>query len=358
MVMEHLTGVDFSELRKEKGSFGVSEAVGYLLEACEAIAEAHELGIVHRDLKPGNLFLHTRKRDGRRVVKVLDFGISKVDTPGEQDTTKTGQMMGSPKYMSPEQMTSMRDVDGRTDIWSLGAILFEFLCGRPPFVADNTPRVCALVLNADPPLPHTLRPDLPSDLEMVLLRCLEKDADRRFPDVKALVDALLPFAPPPELLTTGARSMVGPATPLPPSTRLVGATATPTPASTHAATVAAWDTTKYDGPNRKAPRSRRLVAGAAVLLAGVAIGVYALRGGGPVPGAPAASAVAALPSAAPSPSATEAASAAPQKPGVSPNDLPDLAPTAAPFHPAPASSASAATKKGKPPADPFGGRRN
>lgn len=362
MVMEHLTGIDFSELRRQRGTFGVSEAAGYILEACEAIAEAHDLGIVHRDLKPGNLFLHTR-RDGKHIVKVLDFGISKLDAPGEQDTTKTGQMMGSPKYMSPEQMMSMRDVDGRSDIWSLGAILFEFVCGRPPFVGDTTPRICAQVLNADPPLPHSLRPDLPAEVERIILRCLDKDPDRRFADVRELSAALAPYGPAPEAATSGTRPQV--AAPAP-----VVATATPVTASAPpSATVAAWDTTRYDGPPKKASRSTAVRAAAAlgIVLVLAAASFLALRGGDPRPAsvAPAAQ-PSAIPSVTASAAVTAAASAEPAaaKPALSPNDLPDVEPStkAASAPPRPRPAASAPAKKPKPAAapadDPFGGRRN
>jgi serine/threonine-protein kinase len=354
MVMEHLTGIDFAELRKQKGTFGVAEAVGYVLEACEAIAEAHEIGIVHRDLKPGNLFLHTR-RDGRRVVKVLDFGISKLDAPGEQDTTKTGQMMGSPKYMSPEQMLNMRDVDARSDIWSLGAILFEFLCGRPPFQGDTTPRICAQVLNADPPLPHTLRADIPPELELVILRCLDKEPDRRFSDVRALVAALTPYGPPPEVLLASGKH---PAPALVTSTPLPATASTPTPSTTPPGTVAGWDTTKYVGPQKKPATGRRnaIIGGAVVLLGGAAI-FYATRGGS-APAAPVTPPPVAAAATVPSVSAT--ATAEPAKPGVSPHDLPDVeaSASAAPLK-APVPGGSVAKKpKTAPTADPFGGRRN
>ncbi|MFT3775425.1 MAG: serine/threonine-protein kinase [Minicystis sp.] len=369
MVMEYLEGIDFSELRKQKGTFEVSEAVGYVVEACAAIAEAHELGIVHRDLKPGNLFLHKR-RDGRRVVKVLDFGISKVDAPGEQDTTKTGQMMGSPKYMSPEQMTSMRDVDGRTDIWSLGAILYELLCGRPPFLADTTPRICALVLNNDPPLPSTLRPDLPAEIEQVLLRCLEKEPDCRFSDVSHLVEALAPWTPVPEVFSSGTRPQVSPPSSTPQPVAVESVPVEPraaTPSATPAATVAAWDTTKDEGPPKKTAQTRRLAApSAALLLIGAAYGGYAMRGGPPPPppvNAVSAPPITALPAFTASPLAASAEpikAAEPVKPAVSPSDLPDATATAAPIKPPPAASASAVVKKPKaaPSVDPFGGRRN
>jgi eukaryotic-like serine/threonine-protein kinase len=195
MIMEYLEGTDLlAELRARPGGMPIEETVGYVLEACAGIAEAHAVGIVHRDLKPGNLFL-ARRRDGRVVVKVLDFGISKVEAPDKDDTTRTGQLLGSPKYMSPEQMLSAHDVDGRADIWALGAILYQLLTGRQPFVAATTPQICALVLNASPTPPTTIRPDLPRELEAIVLRCLEKEPAARFPDVTELAAALAPFGP-------------------------------------------------------------------------------------------------------------------------------------------------------------------
>jgi serine/threonine-protein kinase len=149
MVMEFLQGQDLSQRVRDHGPLSIQEAVDFILQACEAIAEAHALGMVHRDLKPANLFL-TRMADGSPCVKVLDFGISKVTSPSSsgQDfgMTKTQAVMGSPLYMSPEQMASSRDVDGRTDIWALGTILYELLTGRVPFLGDTMPQLCAMIL--------------------------------------------------------------------------------------------------------------------------------------------------------------------------------------------------------------------
>src|SRR5262249_7298563 len=120
IVMEYLEGMDLTAVLREKGKLPIETAVRYVLEACAAIAEAHELGIIHRDLKPANLFL-ARRRDGRSIIKVLDFGISKLEDASisEADSTKPGTMLGSPRFMSPEQMMSVHAVDGRADIWSL-----------------------------------------------------------------------------------------------------------------------------------------------------------------------------------------------------------------------------------------------
>src|SRR5262249_54974882 len=135
MVMEYLEGEDLDLALKAKTVLSLHEVVRYILQACEAVAEAHALGIIHRDLKPANLFLAERA-DGSRSIKVLDFGISKLMPEGQAvdaSLTKTHAVMGSPMYMSPEQLRSARDVDARADIWALGVILYEMLCGKGPF---------------------------------------------------------------------------------------------------------------------------------------------------------------------------------------------------------------------------------
>ena len=197
MVMEYLQGEDLAAWVRRGGAIAVPEAIEFFLQACEAIAEAHALGIVHRDLKPANLFV-TRRVDGSVCIKVLDFGISKLSLPGaapEFDMTKTNTVMGSPLYMSPEQMSSTRNVDMRTDIWALGVILYESLTGRVPFEAETMPQLCGMILQ-DPPRPiRELRPELPVVLQEVIFRCLEKNRDHRFNNVAELAYALAPFGP-------------------------------------------------------------------------------------------------------------------------------------------------------------------
>jgi eukaryotic-like serine/threonine-protein kinase len=198
MVMEYLHGEDLAAWVRRNGAMAMPDAIEFLLQASEAIAEAHALGIVHRDLKPANLFV-TRRVDGSPCIKVLDFGISKVTVPGaapEFGMTKTSTIMGSPLYMSPEQMSSSRNVDMRTDIWALGVILYESLTGRVPFEAETMPQLCGMILQ-DPPRPlHELRPDLPPALQHVVLRCLEKNREHRFNNVAELAYALAPFGLP------------------------------------------------------------------------------------------------------------------------------------------------------------------
>ncbi|MEO7033048.1 MAG: protein kinase [Polyangiaceae bacterium] len=195
MVMEYLEGQDLAGWVRESGAMAVTDAIEFLLQACEAIGEAHALGIVHRDLKPANLFV-TRRADGSPCIKVLDFGISKLTLPGggaDLGMTKTSTVMGSPLYMSPEQMSSTRNVDMRTDIWALGVILYELLTGHVPFDAETMPQLCGMILQ-DPPRPiRDLRPDVPEALSDVILRCLEKPRDRRFANVGELAAALAPL---------------------------------------------------------------------------------------------------------------------------------------------------------------------
>ncbi|WP_437805520.1 serine/threonine-protein kinase [Sorangium sp. So ce1078] len=193
MVMEYLSGSDLAEALRAGGPMPPQAAVEYVLQACEALAEAHAAGIIHRDLKPANLFL-TRRADGSPCVKVLDFGISKVATGGSDPRiTDTKAVMGSPLYMSPEQLKSSRDVDARTDIWSLGVILFELLAGAPPFDGATMPQLCVAIMQGIPRPLASFRPDVPPALEAVILRCLEKLPERRFRDVGALAEALAPF---------------------------------------------------------------------------------------------------------------------------------------------------------------------
>ena len=195
MVMEFLEGNDISEELRKNTRLPMLEAVDFILQAIEALAEAHAAGVVHRDLKPGNLFL-ARRADGSRRVKVLDFGISKALTGGsveELSLTKTAALIGSPLYMAPEQMRSAKDVDTRADIWSLGAMLYEMLTGEPPYTGDSIPQLCAALLHDDPISMRQHRPEIPEGLELAVLRCLMKDRSHRFPNVFELGRALLPY---------------------------------------------------------------------------------------------------------------------------------------------------------------------
>lgn len=196
MVMELLRGEDLGRLLARRGPLPVQDAVDFILQACHAVSEAHAKGIVHRDLKPSNLFLIGRS-DGSPLVKVLDFGISKAIRPEAgsppASETATNAVMGSPLYMSPEQVRNAKQVDVRADIWSLGVIIHELLTARAAFQADTLPGICAAIIADDPPPLRSIRPDAPPEIEAIVRRCLEKDARLRFQTTDELVAALRPF---------------------------------------------------------------------------------------------------------------------------------------------------------------------
>ena len=198
-VMEHLEGHDLAVELLHRGSLPVRDAVECAMQVCEALAVAHAKGIIHRDIKPENLFLVDRG-DAIPVIKVLDFGISKATLRGSIFGSSLPQLdktrvLGTPFYMSPEQIRSTDSVDVRTDIWSLGMVLYELLTGQPGFVGDSISAVCETIKNEPLPPLAGRRPDLHPGLVTVIERCLEKDADKRFPNVGELSLALLPFAP-------------------------------------------------------------------------------------------------------------------------------------------------------------------
>jgi serine/threonine-protein kinase len=289
IVMEFLHGHDLGA-EIARGRLTIEDAVDYVIQACDAMAEAHAAGIVHRDLKPSNLFLSPRS-DGAGHVKVLDFGISKVNVPdiSEASLTKTSTLMGSPYYMSPEQMRSARTVDHRTDVWSLGVILYELLAGTPPFHGESLPHLFTQIMT-EPPLPLApLRPDVPPELEQVLIHCLTKDREQRYQSVGEFAAALMPFAPrrsrytaerimkvsgihanfdpsmpAPSLGASSAKAVV-PSLPPPPTAQTLGAR-----------TNAAWSETR--GGTKPGPRTAAKVAGgvAGVALLGAVL-FFALR---------------------------------------------------------------------------------
>jgi serine/threonine-protein kinase len=191
IVMELLVGRDLGDLLRSEGPQPVGRAVGWILQACDSLGEAHREGIVHRDVKPTNLFL--AEEGGRTIVKVLDFGIAKRAVPTEATITHAITPLGTPHYMSPEQVRCARDVDGRSDVWSLGVTLYELVTGRPPFAHEESSAAIASIA-ADPvPDPRKFRADLPGDFAAALMRMLEKDPAKRLGSMAAVARALSPF---------------------------------------------------------------------------------------------------------------------------------------------------------------------
>jgi serine/threonine protein kinase len=189
ILMEYLEGTDLRALLHQKGPMSAKEASSYVLQACQTLREAHALGIVHRDVKPANLFL-TRRSDGSPCIKVLDFGISKLPPGAAESLTGTTDVGGSPVYMSPEQMRSIKNVDHRTDVWSMGVVLYELLVGITPFHAQSVAGVAGRVLKDEPEAPSRLRPGIPSAIDGVVLRCLAKKPEDRYQSIEDFTAAL------------------------------------------------------------------------------------------------------------------------------------------------------------------------
>jgi len=277
IVMEHLEGADLAQVLAEGGVLPLGEAVDFILQACDAIAEAHLLGIIHRDLKPANLFV-TRGRDGAPLIKVLDFGISKFNVLGDvpESVTNSRMLLGSPSYMSPEQMKSSRDVGPTTDVWSIGVILYEALTGRLPFRETTMGALMAQVLTERPPMPP-LEQCVPSELAAVVARCLEKDPAHRYATVTELALALAPFAPASSgervsriLGMSGASSRI----PVPSSRSLSPLSATDHPSILGIASTQIDRTTQNPAAPPKPTRQLGVYAAVAVAALGVAIGAF------------------------------------------------------------------------------------
>jgi serine/threonine-protein kinase len=309
------------------------------------MGEAHRRGIVHRDLKPANLFL-TRAPDGSPVVKVLDFGISKntIDS-AQHGLTNPAALMGSPLYMSPEQMRSARDVDHRTDIWSLGAVLYELLAGSPPFTADSVPALIACIMQETPRSLADLRADLPEGLVAIVRRCLEKDRASRFNDVGELAGALSPYAPHRSMAVVERAARILGSIPPPPQSR----SSVPAPSlvreavSLQQGTAPGW--AGNHGGTLESPTARRrslaLPIGAGIAVAAVAAVGYAVsarHSDTPIAVEPR-EAVVATQSVAPMP---------PTSVAPAPAQVPAPTPVAEPVVPVPESAAVAAPKSDAP----------
>ena len=190
MVMEFLEGRDLAAQLEESPRLHPQFAIDLTLQTCVALTEAHSHGVVHRDIKPTNLFITTRP-DGTALLKVLDFGISKVLSGDELSLTSTQSLLGTPAYMAPEQMRSSRDVDARCDIWSLGVGLYEMVQGNRPFYAETYAEMCVRVIGEQP---EPLTVTLPVGLPAVIARCLQKNPVERYAKIVDLAAALVPLA--------------------------------------------------------------------------------------------------------------------------------------------------------------------
>jgi eukaryotic-like serine/threonine-protein kinase len=183
IVMELLEGENLASRLRNRGPLPVDDARRIGAQTASALAAAHAAGIVHRDLKPDNLYLVPDDRDATmELVKVLDFGIAKLGQQGSNINsvrTRTGSVMGTPAYMSPEQCRGTREIDHRSDIYSLGVIIFEMLCGRPPFVSEGFGEMVHLHISQPPPPPRTINPAIPEEIERLILWCLAKEPDER-----------------------------------------------------------------------------------------------------------------------------------------------------------------------------------
>jgi serine/threonine protein kinase len=197
MVMEYLHGMDLGEALKQHGPFSLENSILYVLQAMDAVAEAHAKNIIHRDLKPANLYLTTLP-SGMPCVKVLDFGISKIAKESKEDVdmTNTSAVLGSPQFMSPEQMRASRDVDPRTDIWALGVILYQLTTGKLPFRGRSSTEIIANMFSTRPEPPSRLVPRLSTAFDEIVMRCLKLEPADRFATIGELARALAPLAPP------------------------------------------------------------------------------------------------------------------------------------------------------------------
>ena len=219
--MERLEGTVLSEILEVRGQLPIQEAVRYILQAAEGVAEAHRLGIVHRDLKPANMFVVDV--EGRSVLKVFDFGASKITEDsalqaGDAAVTRENSLIGSPRYMAPEQLRSVLQVDSRVDVYALGMTLHEMLAGEPMFDGRSLEDILAKVLWEKPRSLTTYRSDIPDELDAVVLRCLEKGKRERFQNVEELVAGLCKFATgrySRSVMRMKARAMMTPPQPFP-----------------------------------------------------------------------------------------------------------------------------------------------
>lgn len=215
LVMEYVEGTDLGSIVERRGRLGVGEACEFVRQAAEGLAAAHRGGLVHRDLKPANLIL-TWTADDQPLVKILDMGLARFASEDEKDgsLTKTGQMMGTPDYMSPEQAWDTKAVDIRGDIYSLGCTLFRFLNGKPPFRGENPFQTLMIRTTLEAPSLKSLDPDIPAALDSIVAKMLRRDPAQRYQDPREVATDLAAFSNPPSRFDVEQTASVEPATAL------------------------------------------------------------------------------------------------------------------------------------------------
>ncbi len=350
MVMEYLSGMDLGRVLGATGPLPVWRAVEYVLQACVALGEAHAAGIVHRDIKPENLFVTTGPT-GAPLLKVLDFGISKIASarvePGQGGAlTQTGEMFGTPVYMSPEQLVASDDVDVRTDVWAIGVVLYQLLAARLPFEGESLPELCTAIISKSPASIEQVRSDLPPGLRRAIEKCLAKAAEDRFQTVADLGRELAPFAGATreQRLEQALRTMDGadkgrPVTPLPDELLTRALRAAPVPSfpeerwsggvATTGSGVASWTPPALAAAPKRAKRSKfRLLGLVAAGAAGGALAVLAAMGSGAGDKASGAPAPVAAPALQPDPVPSSPLDRGPATPVAA--ELPPVVPPASP----------------------------
>ncbi|MBI2392520.1 MAG: serine/threonine protein kinase [Deltaproteobacteria bacterium] len=323
MVMELLVGTDLRNHLKREPPLDVATAADFAVQICEGLAEVHARGVVHRDLKPSNLFV-TLRSDGSPLLKILDFGISKwaseMDAE-EEELTKTGAVLGSPKYMAPEQLFGSHTVDARADVWSLGAILYELLTGRPPFEEPTFARLCVRISSGRPPeRPRERNPAIPEELDVAVMLCLEPNIANRLPSVAAAAGEILAAIGDPRaemirerlqvVLDGGSLSVSTGALPLMRSGQYVAANLSLARTGSNSG-VASAPSVQSVAVESAPPKKGKGLVFAIVAIAAAAILFFVLRRGSEEPAAAAAAgAASAAPTATAPPSATTPATAA------------------------------------------------
>ncbi len=345
MVMEFMEGRDLEATIRESGPLPIADAVDFVLQAGEALAEAHALGTVHRDLKPANLFV-TKRADGSASIKVLDFGISKqAGAAGNLGMTSTQAVMGSPLYMSPEQMRSSKDVDARSDIWALGTVLYEAIAGSPPFDGETVTALIVKITQDAPPSLGSRRMGVPQELEAVLLTALEKDRARRYQTMASFAAALAPFGSASAFASADRIARVLGA-PRPPQASLVNLAAYAPPAVAAQTQGAHSVTAARTASSARAPRIVGAIVGL-VAVAGIA-GVALMNRSPKAESSASAAGVAAPPIAEPA----VAPIAAPSAVALEPAPVPALVPAGTAASTAAAPRAAPATAKPRTPSNP------